>query len=72
MAKPTTKPEPLTLPAQISADEVAYLKALIDARQQSDKTLQAFTTYLAQKYQFGYGDSLTPDGAILRKEKTGD
>lgn len=66
MAKKQT-PEPIALPTQLSADDNSYLLSLKQQMEALQIMMNGFSNHLAQKYQLVNGDSLQPDGAIVRK-----
>lgn len=67
MAKKQT-PDPVALPTQLSLDDVSYLTALNQQMQAAQVAMQSFSTHLSAKYQLQQGDSVTPDGQIVRKK----
>lgn len=67
MAKVTKIKEPVALPTQVSADDNAYLQALNQQAQAAQTAINSFSAYLTGKYQLVNGDSVTPDGQIVRK-----
>lgn len=67
MAKVTKIKEPIVLPTQIDASERDYLNTLLAQAQAAQTAMNSFSNYLASRYQLGEGDSVTPDGQIVRK-----
>jgi hypothetical protein len=66
MAKKQTH-EPIALPSQLSADDNAYLLVLKRQQDASAVAMNSFAAYLTPKYQLQQGDSVQPDGQIVRK-----
>ena len=66
MAKKQTV-EPVALPTQIDTSERDYLNTLLAQAQAAQTAMNSFSNYLAGRYQLAEGDSVSPDGAIVRK-----
>lgn len=66
MAKKQTA-EPVALPTQIDASERDYLNTLLAQAQAAQTAMNSFSSYLAGRYSLAEGDSVTPDGKIVRK-----
>lgn len=67
MAKVTKIKEPIALSTQIDASERDYLNTLLAQAQAAQTAMNSFSNYLAGRYQLAEGDSVTPDGQIVRK-----
>ena len=57
---------PVALPAQIDNAERDYLATLLAQAQAARTAMNSFSSYLAAKYHLEHGDSVTPDGQIVR------
>lgn len=58
---------PVALPTRIDDAEQAYLTTLMKQHEAAQAAINMFGGYLSQKYQLQNGDSVTPDGKIVRK-----
>ena len=71
MAKTKQTPDPMLKPValstQIQSAERDYLNTLLAQAQAAQTAMQSFGDYLAGRYQLAEGDSVTPDGQIVRK-----
>ncbi len=58
-------------PERITADEAAYVQALIEQENQQILIVQAprhsYQQFLSKKYRLDKGDQIQPDGTITRK-----
>lgn len=64
---PDPMPEPVALPTQIDASERDYLNTLLAQAQAAQTAMNSFSGYLSKKYHLAQGDSVTPDGRIVRQ-----
>jgi len=60
-------PDPIALPTQIDASERDYLNTLLAQAQAAQTAMNSFSAFLSSRYQLSEGDSVQPDGAIVRK-----
>lgn len=59
--------EPIALPMKIDDADRDYLAHLQAQRQALDVAMQHFSLHLAPRYRLSQGDSVQPDGTIVRK-----
>jgi len=57
---------PVAIPAQIDSSERDYLATVLAQAQAAQTAMGSFSNYLAAKYHLKHGDSVTPDGQIVR------